>query len=129
MPLRLSPRLRSITPQPRCVSKDARSLCSKRREEADGAAVERVAGCVAAHDADAPVGVDQARPLRDDRAVRKGAAEAEQRDVTGQWSGPLGRVPDLAGVADEAFEIALGVAVQVPVRRAERRIDMADDSG
>ena len=32
-------------------------------------------------------------------------------------------------MAGEAFEIALGVAVQMPIRHIERRIDMRDDSG
>ena len=61
--------------------------------------------------------------------MRKGAAEAEQGDVAGPWSGPLRRAGDLGRVTGQAFEIALGVAVQMPVRHIEGRVDALDDPG
>src|SRR6266404_6188993 len=53
----------------------------KRGEKPHRAVLQRMERRVAPDDADRPVGVNEARPLDDDRAVRKGPAKAEEGDV------------------------------------------------
>ena len=50
--------------------------------------------------------------------MRKAAPEFEQRDIA-----RLGRSRNLGGVAHEAIEIPLGIAMQVPIRRVEWYLD------
>ena len=65
--------------------------------------------------------MDQPRPRDDDHAVSETAAELENCHVT-----PARRPVNLSRVGHKALEISLGVAVQVPIGRIERHIDMRD---
>jgi hypothetical protein len=66
-------------------------------------------------------GMYQPRPGDDDSAVREATTKLEDRHITAlRWSA------NLAGVTHQSLEIALRVAMQVPVGRIKWHIDMWD---
>jgi hypothetical protein len=69
-------------------------------------------------------GMYQTRPGDHDRAVREATTKHEDRDVA-----LAGWPADLAGITHQPLQIAFGVAMQVPVGRIKRHVDMADHSG